>query len=70
MVSLMFRANVETLSALDAGLSLIDLVIAKLQPTGKLKTQLKARISLGSWPTQSNAPTAENLLKRIKVVTI
>ena len=67
---LMCTANVEICFVLSAVRSLTGHVIVQLQRDGEKRTQTKVKISLGLWPTQSNAPNVENPLRRIKDVTI
>lgn len=70
MASRMFNANVEIHFALDAEVNLIALVIASKQRNGNLRILQRVRILHGSWLILSNAQNAENLLRKIKVVTI
>lgn len=62
--------NVEITFASDAVGNHIDLAIAKLLNNGSSRIQQKVKTLLGLWQIQSNVLSAENLLRRTKVVII
>lgn len=67
-VWLMYSANVATVSALDAVMRVIGLLIAVQLRNGKWKILLRVKTSLGSWPTLSSVLNAGSLLKRTRDV--